>query len=249
MGPVDEILDGHDYFYCEKASCTLRVDACIQRQKANRNRRAFVPLPFPICEKCTRGAENRLLMKSEAGILTEPKPRRGDGHRNIGCPEYSRCLDLAAKKDWKTFNCEGCIQGQGQSKDDPLKTEKKENTRLCDCGKTTLSPSCPLCPSCMAKRSNKGKSAKEQPKPKRPRGRPPTKRPTESPGGAPKKEKTTKGMPKSERVGVGSDTALTVEFGKYSHILKQVEKLAEEEMRPVELQVVYMLRKSLETGG
>ena len=207
-----------------------------------------MPLPFPICVGCTQGAENRRLTKPGVGMAGKPKPRRGAGHRNMDCPEYDNCLDLAAKKDWKTFHCsEACplVIIKGQGKDGPVKAEKKENDRLCECGKVTLSPNCPYCPSCMAKRSNKGKSTKKKPKAKRPRGRPLKKRPTESPGDAPKKENTTPSMSNPGKDPVGQNTALTIDFGKYSHILKQVEGLAEEELRPVDLQVVYIIKHYL----
>ena len=207
-----------------------------------------MPLAFPICEGCTQGAENRLLSRQRKGMTTvKPNPRRGAGHRRLGCPEYTNCLHIMAKKDAKTFNCESCTyDGQGQGKDHPVKTEKKENSRLCGCGKITLSPNCPYCPACMSARSRQGRSAKKEPKPKRPRGRPPKQRATESHTEAPKKEKTTHGMPKSEKVPVGPNTALAIDFGKYSSILRAVEKLAEEEMRPVDLQVVYILKHYLD---
>lgn len=138
-------------------------------------------------------------------------------------------------------------QGQSQGKADPVRAEKKENKRLCeDCGqRTTISPTNPYCPVCLALRSNKGRSAKKKPKSKRPRGRPPKKRATASPEDAPKKEKTIQDVDKSEKAPVGPDTALTIDFGKYSPILRAVEKHAEDEMRPVDLQVIYILNKYL----
>lgn len=184
-------------------------------------------LPFPICKGCTQGAKNQVLARSGAGVTG--KPRRGAGQRNMDCAHYKDCLDLTAKQDWKTFNCESCEHGNQDHAKGAVATPKKENTRLCECGKITLSPTCPYCPSCMAKRSNKDRSTKKEPKSKRPRGRSPGKRATDSPTGAPKKE----------------NTALTIDFGKYSPILREVEKLAEEEMRPVDLQVVYILKHYL----
>ena len=250
MSQADAILDNSDYFYCQKARCTLRIAVCVQRQKANRKRRPFEPLPFPICKGCTQGAENKRIAKTGGGVPGEP--RQGAGDRNIACPEYGNCLSLAAKKDWKTFNCEGCSKGQGKGKGKgPVKTEKKENTKLCDCGKTTLSPNCPYCPACMAERSNQARSAKKEPKATRPGGGSPKKQPTERPVEAPKEKKATQDTPKSEKAVVGPDpdTVLTIEFGKYSSILRQVEKLADEEMRPVDLQVIYMLKHGLDRSG
>jgi hypothetical protein len=185
---IDEIPNSPDHFYCEKAQCILRVAVRLQRQKANRNRRPFESLPFPICEGCPQGAENKRIVKS--GAVVPGNPKRGAGHKDIACPEYSNCLSLAARKDWKTFNCEGCSRGASQGKE-PVKTEKKENTRRCDCGNITLSPTCPYCPACMAKRANQARSAKKGPKATRPRRGSPKKQPTERPIGAPKKKKTT----------------------------------------------------------
>jgi hypothetical protein len=45
------------------------------------------------------------------------------------------------------------------------------------------------------------------------------------------------------------DTTLTIEFKNYSSILREVEKLAEEEVRPVELQVIYILKQYLKNGN
>jgi hypothetical protein len=72
-----------------------------------------------------------------------------------------------------------------------------------------------------------------------------------SPPTAPKEKKATHTTPKSEKAIVipDPDTVLTVEFGKYSSILKRVERLADEEMRLVELQVIYMVKHDLDTLG
>lgn len=174
-------------------------------------------------------------------------PKQGEGDKKIDCDLYEDCLGYAAKKDWHNFNCEACTYiGKGQGTE-PTTTAKKENTRICeDCKeKPTLSPNCPLCPSCMAKRSNQGRSAKQEPKAKRPRGRPPKMRPTGNHGDCQKGTGATQSMPKPEKAAVGSNMALTIEFGKYGHILKEIQKLAEEEVRPVELQVIYMLKNAL----
>jgi hypothetical protein len=39
------------------------------------------------------------------------------------------------------------------------------------------------------------------------------------------------------------DTVLRIDFAKYSSILKEIKKLAEEEVRPVELEVIYILKR------
>ena len=37
-----------------------------------------------------------------------------------------------------------------------------------------------------------------------------------------------------------------IDFGKYGNILDRIEELADEEVRPVDLQVIYILKKGLE---
>lgn len=92
----------------------------MQRQKANREKRPRMPLPFHICEGCSQGAENQLTVKSGEDMSGNPKP--GDGNKKIDCTLYRDCLDLAAKKNWKNFNCEGCNRQDGRPQQ--AKTEK-----------------------------------------------------------------------------------------------------------------------------
>jgi len=42
---------------------------------------------------------------------------------------------------------------------------------------------------------------------------------------------------------------IIVYFGQYGSILKEVEKLAEREIRPVEMQIIYMLKNQLNAGA
>jgi hypothetical protein len=50
---------------------------------------------------------------------------------------------------------------------------------------------------------------------------------------------------KPEKPSQSPNTALTIEFKKHPSILREVEKLAEEEVRPLELQVIYILKQYL----
>jgi len=230
------VHDAHEYFHCEKARCTLRVSVCLERQRANRKPKPFSPTPFPICQGCDQGAKNRLM--SESGMTA--KPKRGPGGRNVECPEYSKCLDLAAKKDWKSFNCEACprYEKKRATNPKPMTTEKQENTRLCECGKTTISPNCPFCPSCMAKKSNEARAAKQKAE----------KRAAERPPGGKTREDTTHDMPKPGKPPTGPDTALVIDFGKYPDVLGRVRSRAEQEIRPVDLQVIFMLKQGLQAS-
>jgi len=105
--------------------------------------------------------------------------------------------------------------------------EKKENIRICsDCKeKITISSKHPLCASCMARRSNKK--------------RPPNKR---APSSLKRKEATQgKGKRKTE-IGQPRGDFEVVFNEKYSQVLKEVEKLAKEEIRSIDEQIVFILK-------
>jgi len=249
---VDELPPG--YFYCEKARCTLRIDVCISRQRANRNRKGFQPPPFLICEKCPQGLENRLRLESGVKMQGKPKPTRGAGKRRTECGYYDECLNVAVKADWRTWKCDACPvyqdqSGQGKGKDTKATQPKPPNTRVCsDCNeRTTLSPNCPLCPQCMAKRSNAKAKVKKEPEPPKPGAGPDQRRATERPQDRRSRPDEGPSMPfLAKAPEAGSNGTLTIAFGRtHAGILRQVEKLAEQELRPVDLQCIYMLREYL----
>lgn len=148
--------------------------------------------------------------------------------------------------------CEGCSQGAknrtmpqpgGDMSGNP-KPEERVGVRLCeDCQeKPTMSPGCPYCPSCMSRRAQKARKLQGS-SPKTPR--------REAQKGLNKANLASrdKCLPQPRESFTEADTALTVEFGKYPHVLREVERLAEEEMRPVDLQVIYMLKTCLDGMG
>ena len=154
------------------------------------------------------------------------KPVVDKGKRNPDCDLYSDCLDIAAKEDWKSFNCESCPH----RKPDPVeKKAASENKRLCeDCGKNTaISPKHRYCPSCMGKRAHEGKKAKENGQ------------------GKQNKENVIYNIPKAEKFVPRGDLELIISFGKHETILREVKDLAEKEMRPLDLQIMYLLKNSL----
>lgn len=222
-----EILKGPEYFYCEKLRCQLKIDVCLQRQRANLKRGKFKPIPFPNCLKCSPGVEN-LHFKKNGGTMSQEKPSRGKGNRNISCEKYSECLDVAAKKDWKTFNCEKCPLFTANQKQ-MEKPVKIENKRICEkCGeKPTMQPSSPYCSKCLHDMKRAKQNADSDPK---------------------KKNKGTD-KPKTLTDQKTADTVAKIDFGKYISVLKEVEKVADKEMRPLGLQVAYMLKKQLENIG
>lgn len=151
---TNELLNKPEYFTCERLHCLLRIDVCLGRIKANKQpRRPLDPIPFPDCEGCVQGKIN--IQQAMDKVDRQGKPKRGKGQRNETCEFYNICLDLAAKKDWKTWNCKNCDHYGGNK----AVTEKIENTRICsECrNRTTISPANDLCASCMARKSNEAR--------------------------------------------------------------------------------------------
>lgn len=116
--------------------------------------------------------------------------------------------------------------------------EKPEEKRLCeDCGEKECFGMSPYCASCMATRSNKsrkGKTKNTKPRKGQKKGR--------------KKAGHSKDTPE-ESLPSGNEAAITIRFGKHAPILRQVERLAEEEIRSIESQVIYMLKTYLSDSG
>ena len=107
----------------------------------------------------------------------------------------------------------------------------KGAVKLCeDCGeKPTLHPNSKLCAGCMARRSHKNK--------KRP----------ESAFKASKKK--SKGGTKRKAAKTFEDANVIIEFGEYAPVLKEIEKIADQEMRPLGLQIIYMLDRYLKSAS
>ncbi|HUV59816.1 MAG TPA: hypothetical protein VMW09_06855 [Desulfatiglandales bacterium] len=167
------------------------------------------------------------------------RPSKGPGDRFHECRLYDECLDVAGLRSWKAWSCEECdlyksIFGKKASenelKDMSTPPGKKENIRLCeDCKeKPTISPNNPYCASCMAIRSHK----------KRPRNK--------KAAGSTKRKDTTQGQGKrNAEIGQPRADFEVVFSEKYSQVLKEVEKLAEEEIRSTEEQIVYIIKNYL----
>ncbi len=158
------------------------------------------------------------------------KPKKGKGERLLDCPHYENCLDFAAIQNWRQFNCEECSLYKAFQNAQAAPVKKDNNTRICkDCNeKPTISPKHSLCASCMARLSNKKRLPKKKvlASPKR------------------------KGNPQGQgrhRPEIGQPRAnFEVVFsGKYSQFLKEIEKLAEEEIRTVDEQIIFILKNYL----
>ena len=133
-----------------------------------------------------------------------------------------------------------------------------ENKKICEkCSeKPSISKFSKYCSSCL----NSFKTDKEKApgKPKRKKVSSDKALPEKAPE-TPKTEMASSGTAKPENAPKTPDTAVTnaaitnaavtIEFGKHASILKVVEKLAEEEMRAVDMQIVYMLKKHFDKLG
>ena len=166
----------------------------------------------------------------------QTKPKKGKGERFLDCPHYESCLDFAAVQNWKSFTCIACEVYIETIQKPPESTAKQENTRICEkCGeKPTIQPNSPLCASCIGKQAWTDGKAKKK--------RPPKKK---APASLERKE-TTQGKGKHKGEIVDSERNMEIVFSqKYSQVLKEVEKLAEEEIRSTEEQIVYILKSYL----
>ena len=155
----------------------------------------------------------------------EAKPAKGKGERFLDCRFYEECLDLAGLRNWSAFNCGSCPIYLIFNK---KVNTTQQNTRICrECNeKPTIHPNSALCASCLGQRA----------------WHPDKRRNTLA------KRKNKEGIqdkPKPEKSQERHDTALTIEFGKYASILRDIEKLAEQEVRPVDSQIIYILKKYL----
>jgi len=229
MDIAPTLLNKPEYFTCEQFHCRLRIDVCIGRQKANTlalRREPFDHLPYPICYECTQG--NNIQLEKKAAPDEPVNPKRGRGQRNEPCEFYNICLDLAAKKDWKTFNCESCEHYGGNK----TVTEKIENKRMCSKCKDnfTISPANDLCASCMARKSNEARKSNNAGKAK-------LKALAKS-----NRKANNKGKGKAEKSILVPISKLEINFDHYKILFDQIHDLATEQIRTPEQQILYLLK-------
>jgi DNA-directed RNA polymerase subunit RPC12/RpoP len=121
------------------------------------------------------------------------------------------------------------IKDKGMEKALQINTEAKKKPLCKECGiKSTISAGNPYCASCLAKLSHK----------KRKR--------SESASKACKREEATGNQAKARSAPEEQRGAINIEFKSHVQILKEVEKLAEREMRPLDCQILYMLKRYIE---
>jgi len=176
-----------------------------------------------------------------------PNPQEGEGERNFDCSQYADCENRAAREDWIDFHCEDCPRaGLEDEKDlsdetDKEKTimkpqEPKPRQDLCEvCGVKPRLKTVPYCGSCMAKRGA-AKRAQE----KALGGAQERKNKVGRPRGRPRHKAEPEGPPPAQ------ETALTVDFRKYPGLLNEVRKLADDEIRSPDQQVIYIVKSHFE---
>jgi len=269
MNDINKILNGPDYFKCDLFNSRLRKDICIERQEGNHSvaetyKTSTIGLSFEACKTCGQGKQIR-----DEILKDKPKPRRGKGERKTECAFYNDCLDRTSKRDWKTFNCESCdYYDSGQE----VVTKKEGTKKICEeCGeRETITPNHKLCSNCMQKRAqaargkkkvshqkliDKGYLDKGQHKNTRrckcgnitigPNS--PCCSECMNAAKKVKKDKKTNGHDKAVKSLSGSDSTIVIEFEQYVDILREVEMLAEKEMRPINYQIVWMLKEALKS--
>ena len=216
-----EILNKPNYFYCERLHCRLRIEVCVGRQKANKQpRKPFDPVPYPDCEGCEQGLKN--IQPTMENVGRRGKPRRGRGYRYLSCPLYADCLEIVAKKNWKTFHCNRCDQYPGNK----TVTEKIENSRICEtegCENKTITPKHQFCASCLAKKSNAARAAKKK-------------------GPAKSNKTNTKGKGTPERSSYGPILSFEINFDHHKTLFDQINDLATEQIRTPQQQILYLLK-------
>ena len=106
----------------------------------------------------------------------------------------------------------------------------EDGARLCkDCGeKPTMSPRSPYCSSCMQKRAIKARMENQK-----------ASKRTKKEGATVRAIAHFQGTPKA------GTAAIRIDFGKNREVLGAIVRLAEEEMRPLEVQIIYILKSYL----
>ena len=93
--------------------------------------------------------------------------------------------------------------------------------------KPTISDSCPYCPSCMNKKSREGKKGKNAPVRAR-------------------RKETKEDEARPEKTPPSESMMVEIDFGRFPLILKELQGLADQEIRPLDLQIIYLLKQHID---
>jgi len=105
--------------------------------------------------------------------------------------------------------------------------EVNKEGRVCSvCNvKPTISDSSPYCAACMGKKGNEKRRQKAVAPPEKA-----------------KIKKMKKDTSQAEKAALRPHMTVCVDFNKYPHILKSVEELANDQIRPVDAQIIFLLK-------
>ena len=212
------ILEGPEYFLCEKAHCRMRFAVCVQRQaendRASKGRNIFF-FPHDVCVECRQGVRNMKAFERKGSLMQKnPNDARQDAQEPGGAPAATSRRDAPSESNARP-------ETVAQGKKAPEKKESPEKRQCIECHeRPTMTPRAPYCAKCMAARGNRKRWEKVA------------------------KQKATgasKPLP-PER----TESAVTIKFGKYTHLLEALIALAEKEMRPLDMQILFILNRYLE---
>lgn len=172
----------------------------------------------------------------------ERNPIGKKGVRYIDCEYYDDCLEEAADEGWKSFSCEACaIYASVQVEDESSVEGRKEpagqakppaagEKRMCaECQqRPTISPGSKYCPRCMAVRGNQKRWKK---------GKPAAAKAASKPAPLP--------TPSAK----SPAALLTLDFGRHARVIECLARLAEKEMRSIEMQALFMLVQQFQQNG
>ena len=143
--------------------------------------------------------------------------------QDIGCADCAQGAEIKARYNDRM---EAIKTAHKKLEQDGNKLPEKKSCT--ECGqKPTIHPNSPFCASCLAKRSRKNK------------------RRSQSAPVKTKSKRTGQSMPKSQNRAVVEWQALAAVFQEHDQVLNKIGKLATEEVRPIEHQIVLMLRDQL----
>ena len=153
-----------------------------------------------------------------------------DRHINKSIP-FWHCQDCEQGKENKRLKEGGVSMSQERPTESKDKTQKPETDqkKLCEkCGeRPTLNKYSKYCSPCLNAFRWANKKGPDAPK-------------------VSKSKKAKVGKAKPEKAPKTATTAFTIDFGKHISILDEIEKIADEEMRPVDMQIIYILKKYLD---
>ncbi|MDQ5988001.1 MAG: hypothetical protein CSYNP_03754 [Syntrophus sp. SKADARSKE-3] len=213
-------LSGPAFFSCEKYRCKMSKHDCISRRHAKDKNNIGDWAKYPGCVACDQGAivEGNIKTETESGATA--LGTRGDDEIEVAEPAKTEQAVKGPLNDHQTIIKSEAIMG-GE------KPAIEKEARLCSAckEKPTISDSSPYCASCMAKRGSEKRRQNAVALPKKTRTK--------------KMKKDTCHVEKSLHK---ENMTVVIDFSAYPSILKQVQDVADDQIRPLESQIIFILK-------